>query len=179
MNSFKTHLPTNPWIETTCRPSFPQEMSSKLTMALKCNHFFRPTFHFRLDFCPLSDSKCEDKFLSVKHILLRNMFVFCPLALQGVKKPFAEVIKANIGDAHAMGQQPITFFRQVCSHTSRPQNPSSKFSIVRGQFFLFSHVNVTHFFHFIVQHSAAFTTPFLSTLALFSLLLGPGALLVP
>lgn len=30
-----------------------------------------------------------------------------------MKKPFAEVIKANIGDAHAMGQQPITFFRQV------------------------------------------------------------------
>lgn len=33
--------------------------------------------------------------------------------LQGVKKPFAEVIKANIGDAHAMGQKPITFLRQV------------------------------------------------------------------
>lgn len=32
---------------------------------------------------------------------------------QGVKKPFTEVIKANIGDAHAMGQKPITFFRQV------------------------------------------------------------------
>nr|XP_041570059.1 alanine aminotransferase 1-like [Taeniopygia guttata] len=32
---------------------------------------------------------------------------------QGVPKPFTEVIKANIGDAHAMGQQPITFLRQV------------------------------------------------------------------
>ncbi|XP_074841676.1 alanine aminotransferase 1 isoform X2 [Carettochelys insculpta] len=32
---------------------------------------------------------------------------------QGVKKPFTEVIKANIGDAHAMGQRPITFLRQV------------------------------------------------------------------
>ncbi|KAB5535863.1 hypothetical protein PHYPO_G00122850 [Pangasianodon hypophthalmus] len=32
---------------------------------------------------------------------------------EGVKKPFDEVIRANIGDAHAMGQQPITFFRQV------------------------------------------------------------------
>ena len=38
----------------------------------------------------------------------------CLSVLQGVKKPFSEVIKANIGDAHAMGQQPITFFRQVC-----------------------------------------------------------------
>lgn len=33
--------------------------------------------------------------------------------LQGGTKPFSEVIKANIGDAHAMGQQPITFLRQV------------------------------------------------------------------
>ncbi|MGH0173869.1 UNVERIFIED_CONTAM: hypothetical protein FKN15_066864 [Acipenser sinensis] len=32
---------------------------------------------------------------------------------QGVKKPFTEVIKANIGDAHALGQQPITFLRQL------------------------------------------------------------------
>ncbi|KAH0617336.1 hypothetical protein JD844_015388, partial [Phrynosoma platyrhinos] len=35
--------------------------------------------------------------------------------LQGVKKPFSEVIRANIGDAQAMGQKPITFFRQVRS----------------------------------------------------------------
>ncbi|NXX82812.1 ALAT2 aminotransferase, partial [Urocolius indicus] len=32
---------------------------------------------------------------------------------QGVPKPFTEVIRANIGDAHAMGQKPITFLRQV------------------------------------------------------------------
>ncbi|NWV43098.1 ALAT2 aminotransferase, partial [Grantiella picta] len=32
---------------------------------------------------------------------------------KGVPKPFTEVIKANIGDAHAMGQKPITFLRQV------------------------------------------------------------------
>ena len=32
---------------------------------------------------------------------------------QGVVKPFSSVIKANIGDAHAMGNQPITFIRQV------------------------------------------------------------------
>lgn len=29
----------------------------------------------------------------------------------GVKKPFEEVIRANIGDCHAMSQRPITFFR--------------------------------------------------------------------
>ncbi|KAG7196622.1 hypothetical protein KM043_015972 [Ampulex compressa] len=33
---------------------------------------------------------------------------------KGVQKPFKEVIKANVGDAHAMGQQPITFLRQGC-----------------------------------------------------------------
>ncbi|XP_036412739.1 alanine aminotransferase 2-like isoform X1 [Colossoma macropomum] len=40
---------------------------------------------------------------------------------EGVKKPFNEVIKANIGDAHAMGQQPITFFRQVLALCSYPE----------------------------------------------------------
>ncbi|XP_034039937.1 alanine aminotransferase 2-like isoform X2 [Thalassophryne amazonica] len=40
---------------------------------------------------------------------------------EGAKKPFGEVIKANIGDAHAMGQQPITFFRQVLALCSYPE----------------------------------------------------------
>lgn len=39
----------------------------------------------------------------------------------GVKKPFTEVIKANIGDCHAMGQQPITFIRQVLALVSYPE----------------------------------------------------------
>ncbi|XP_029420040.1 alanine aminotransferase 1 isoform X2 [Nannospalax galili] len=45
---------------------------------------------------------------------------------QGVKKPFTEVIRANIGDAHAMGQRPITFFRQVlalCVHPNLLSSP--------------------------------------------------------
>ncbi|XP_048866658.1 alanine aminotransferase 2-like isoform X1 [Brienomyrus brachyistius] len=40
---------------------------------------------------------------------------------EGAKKPFTEVIKANIGDAHAMGQQPITFFRQVMALCAYPE----------------------------------------------------------
>lgn len=59
--------------------------------------------------------------------LLLTFISFFLLGMQGMKKPFAEVIKANIGDAHAMGQQPITFFRQVCSFTL-PPNLSSKYS---------------------------------------------------
>lgn len=39
---------------------------------------------------------------------------------QGVKKPFSEVIRANIGDAHAMGQKPITFLRQVVALCTLP-----------------------------------------------------------
>lgn len=39
---------------------------------------------------------------------------------QGAKKPFTEVIRANIGDCHAMGQQPITFLRQVLGLVSYP-----------------------------------------------------------
>jgi hypothetical protein len=38
---------------------------------------------------------------------------WCHILFQGTKKPFTEVIKANIGDCHAMGQTPITFIRQV------------------------------------------------------------------
>lgn len=38
----------------------------------------------------------------------------------GVKKPFTSVIKANIGDAHAMGNKPITFIRQVLALVTYP-----------------------------------------------------------
>ncbi|KAL0270999.1 UNVERIFIED_CONTAM: hypothetical protein PYX00_008245 [Menopon gallinae] len=40
--------------------------------------------------------------------------------LKGEKKPFKEVLKANIGDCHAMGQRPITFIRQVLALISLP-----------------------------------------------------------
>ncbi|XP_060535868.1 alanine aminotransferase 1-like [Cylas formicarius] len=40
---------------------------------------------------------------------------------QGVKKPFTEVIKANIGDCHAMGQVPLTFIRQVLALVTYPK----------------------------------------------------------
>ncbi|XP_067640968.1 alanine aminotransferase 1-like [Eurosta solidaginis] len=36
---------------------------------------------------------------------------------QGAKKPFDHVIRANIGDCHAMGQKPITFLRQLLALT--------------------------------------------------------------
>jgi len=38
----------------------------------------------------------------------------------GQAKPFTSVIKANIGDCHAMGQKPITFLRQVQALVSYP-----------------------------------------------------------
>ncbi|XP_063062903.1 alanine aminotransferase 2-like [Engraulis encrasicolus] len=40
---------------------------------------------------------------------------------EGVKKPFTEVIRANIGDCHAMGQRPITFLRQVVALCTLPE----------------------------------------------------------
>lgn len=39
----------------------------------------------------------------------------------GVKKPFDSVIKANIGDAHAMGNIPVKFLRQVLAIVSYPE----------------------------------------------------------
>ncbi|KAL6112639.1 gpt2 [Pungitius sinensis] len=44
---------------------------------------------------------------------------------QGEKLSFTDVIKANIGDAHAMGQQPITFLRQVVALCCFPELLSS------------------------------------------------------
>lgn len=41
-----------------------------------------------------------------------------------MKKPFTEVIRANIGDAQAMGQKPITFLRQVRLALPRQPLPS-------------------------------------------------------
>ncbi|KAJ8362091.1 hypothetical protein AAFF_G00398040 [Aldrovandia affinis] len=40
---------------------------------------------------------------------------------QGVKQPFSEVIKANIGDCHVMGQRPITFLQQVLALCMYPE----------------------------------------------------------
>nr|XP_056710828.1 alanine aminotransferase 1 [Euleptes europaea] len=40
---------------------------------------------------------------------------------EGAKKPFTEVIRANIGDAHAMGQKAITFLRQVSALCMYPE----------------------------------------------------------
>ncbi|KAF8782672.1 alanine aminotransferase 1-like [Argiope bruennichi] len=39
---------------------------------------------------------------------------------KGAKKPFKEVIRANIGDCHAMGQKPLTFIRQVLTLCTYP-----------------------------------------------------------
>lgn len=41
--------------------------------------------------------------------------------MQGASKPFNEVIKANIGDCHAMGQVPISFIRQVLALCTMPE----------------------------------------------------------
>lgn len=44
----------------------------------------------------------------------------------GEQKPFTEVVRANIGDCHATGQQPLTFIRQVlalCTYPSLVDDP--------------------------------------------------------
>lgn len=39
---------------------------------------------------------------------------------QGAEKPFKTVIRANIGDCHAMNQKPLTFYRQVLACAAKP-----------------------------------------------------------
>ncbi|EDW06729.2 LOW QUALITY PROTEIN: uncharacterized protein Dmoj_GI15248 [Drosophila mojavensis] len=41
--------------------------------------------------------------------------------LKGVQKPFDRVIRANIGDCHAMGQKPLTYLRQLMALTMEPR----------------------------------------------------------
>ncbi|KAK7590833.1 hypothetical protein V9T40_002446 [Parthenolecanium corni] len=46
-------------------------------------------------------------------LVLRAQQIQKELNEKKVTKPFKDVIRANIGDCHAMGQKPITFIRQV------------------------------------------------------------------
>lgn len=39
----------------------------------------------------------------------------------GAEKPFNSVIRANIGDCHAMNQKPLTFYRQMLSCATNPK----------------------------------------------------------
>ncbi|KAL9976107.1 hypothetical protein ACROYT_G013357 [Oculina patagonica] len=41
--------------------------------------------------------------------------------LKGAQKPYKEVVKANIGDAHALGMKPLTFPRQVIAMCVCPE----------------------------------------------------------
>ncbi|XP_042906500.1 alanine aminotransferase 2 isoform X1 [Parasteatoda tepidariorum] len=41
--------------------------------------------------------------------------------LKGIKKPFNDVIRGNLGDCHRMGQRPITFIRQVLVLCTNPE----------------------------------------------------------
>jgi hypothetical protein len=47
------------------------------------------------------------------------LVVIVLMVLQGAKKPFADVIRCNIGDCHAVGQKPLTFIRQVTANLLR------------------------------------------------------------
>lgn len=84
------------------RPCFSQCRELRFSCVLTCippgSHFF-----------PLSQY-----FLHLfRDLIVQILTIPCLYLFQGVKKPFTEVIRANIGDAHAMGQKPITFLRQV------------------------------------------------------------------
>ena len=52
-------------------------------------------------------------FLSVFVCSYKRLGVLKISSIQGTSLPFEQVIRANIGDAQAMGQKPITFVREV------------------------------------------------------------------
>ncbi|CAD6196498.1 unnamed protein product [Caenorhabditis auriculariae] len=87
-----------------------------------------------LGFTTTSRNMASNKILNVENInpnvitmqyAVRGPIVIRAVQLEhelaeGAKKPFKSVIKANIGDAHAMGQKPITFIRQVLTCVTDP-----------------------------------------------------------
>ena len=84
-------------------------LNGKVRMTAKQNrretNFVRPKKHFS------RTAKCTDT--SALSWRLWKCEMFFPSRFQGASKPFTDVIKANIGDAHAMGNKPIRFLRQV------------------------------------------------------------------
>ena len=54
-------------------------------------------------------------------IVIRAGEIEAELKAGSTDYPFDQVIKCNIGDAHAMGQAPITFLRQVVSGAAYPE----------------------------------------------------------
>ncbi|CAL1678306.1 unnamed protein product [Lasius platythorax] len=79
--------------------------------------------------CPCGKVLTEDNvFVNLRKMeyMVRGPLLIRALELEkelqkGAKKPFKEVMKATVGDAHAMGQQPITFLRQVLTLTVSPK----------------------------------------------------------
>ncbi|XP_063535351.1 alanine aminotransferase 2-like [Cydia strobilella] len=83
----------------------------------------------------LSPIQCRHKSLTLENMrqnivkleyAVRGPLVMRAAAIEnelkkGSNKPFKKVIRANLGDAHAMGQKPITFIRQVLACVTLPE----------------------------------------------------------
>ncbi|XP_065210755.1 alanine aminotransferase 1-like [Planococcus citri] len=54
-------------------------------------------------------------------LVIRAVEIQKELLENKTSKPFKDVIRANIGDCHAMGQKPITFIRQVLALVTVPE----------------------------------------------------------
>ncbi|OWR52565.1 alanine aminotransferase 2 like protein [Danaus plexippus plexippus] len=72
----------------------------------------------------LNEDNMNQRLLKI-HYAVRGPILERALAIQtdlneGVLKPFKRVIRANIGDCHALGQRPITFIRQVLALATCP-----------------------------------------------------------
>uniref|UniRef100_A0A915C7Z4 alanine transaminase n=3 Tax=Parascaris univalens TaxID=6257 RepID=A0A915C7Z4_PARUN len=108
-------------------------MKSSLTGSGSCAAFLLSANSRRLVPCTVRMAS-SNKLLNIGNInphvktmeyAVRGPLVIRAVAIEkeldkGVAKPFKSVIKANIGDAHAMGQKPITFIREVLACVSNP-----------------------------------------------------------
>lgn len=99
------------------RPSFLLSRSARPTIVSSCSMAATASPALTLDNMNPNVKKME--------YAVRGPLVIRATALEkelqaGAVKPFDKVIKANIGDAHAMGNKPITFIRQVLALITHP-----------------------------------------------------------
>ncbi|VDK41544.1 unnamed protein product [Gongylonema pulchrum] len=104
--------------------------SSLATMAVDCQRWFASsgapvvTENRILTLDKMNPRVIKMEYAVRGPLVIRALAIEKELA-QGVKKPFKNVIKANLGDAQAMGQKPVTFIRQVLACVCKPDLQST------------------------------------------------------
>ncbi|CAI9114505.1 OLC1v1015244C1 [Oldenlandia corymbosa var. corymbosa] len=121
--------PSYPTSSSSSKPSINSSLrflaASLLNPPLYCNPLLFPSFMaFNYSTSPLSVETINPKVLRCEYAVRGEIVTLAQELEQDLKKnpgayPFDEIIYCNIGNPQSLGQQPITFFREVlalCDH---------------------------------------------------------------